>query len=202
VYASAGRTLLHRSAPAGYVEEWTSLLSQPIPKSTVTDSTSTTPSVLIFRLEEEWFALPVEAIKEVTPVCPIHTLPHRSNDILLGVVNIRGEILICVSLGNILGIQSSRWKFPNPDIKNHFNSVLYRRMVVLEMQENRWVFTVDEIYSIQRIQESEVVDAPTVIAKTPDTYTKRIVNWQDKKINFLDRELLFYELLFSTISRP
>jgi chemotaxis-related protein WspD len=46
------------------------------------------------------------------------------------------------------------------------------------------------------------VDAPTVIAKTPDTYTKRIVNWQDKKINFLDRELLFYELLFSTISRP
>jgi chemotaxis-related protein WspD len=209
VYAAAGRALLHREAPSGYVEEWTSLLTQTIGTSTAiegnrhsTNTTNSIPSVLIFRLEEEWFALPVWAIKEVTSLCPIHTLPHRSNDILLGVVNIRGEILICISLANILGIKSSVWKLHHKGAKNGVNSVLYQRMVVMEIQDNRWVFGVDEIYSIQRIQESELVEAPTVITKTPDTYTKKIINWQDKKISFINHELLFYELLFSTISRP
>lgn len=210
IYASAGRALLQREAPAGYESEWTSLLMQPFPTAKVREiieydnlnPKASTTSVIVFRLEEEWFALPVWTIKEVTSLCPIHTLPHPSNDILLGIVNIRGEILICISLSNILGLRASNWKTHVNDKKSDLNPVLYQRLVVMEIQENRWAFVVDEIFSIQRIPKDELVEAPTVVTKTPDTYTKKIINWQDKKVNLLDNELLFYELLFYTFSRP
>jgi chemotaxis-related protein WspD len=75
-------------------------------------------------------------------------------------------------------------------------------MVVMEIQDNRWVFTVDEISTVQALQSSEFYEAPTVITKTPDTYTQKIIYFQDRKVNYLDQELLFYELLFNTFSRP
>ena len=34
----------------------------------------------------------------------IHSLPHRRQGIVLGLVNVRGELLICVSLARLLGI--------------------------------------------------------------------------------------------------
>jgi chemotaxis-related protein WspD len=213
VYAAAGRTLLHRESPIGYIEEWTNLLSQPLPKSQINYTETTTLSqrtehkldlacILMFRLETEWFALPIGVIKEVTPMCPVHTLPHRSNDILLGIVNIRGEILICISLSNLLRLKPVAWKNSSIVPRQDKSPTTYQRMVVMEIQDNRWVFTVDEIYSVQRLKTDDLFDAPTVITKTPDTYTKKIIQLQDKKVNFLDSEMLFYELLFYTFSRP
>ena len=152
----------------------------------------------MFRLEEEWFALPVVLIKEVTAICPIHILPHRSNDIILGIVNIRGEILIAVSLRNLLGLRPMAWNDNSAKVK----PITYKRMVVMEIQDNRWVFSVDEISTVQALQSGEFYEAPTVITKTPDTYTQKIIYFQDKKVNYLDQELLFYELLFNTFSRP
>ncbi|PSF35281.1 chemotaxis protein CheW [Aphanothece hegewaldii CCALA 016] len=212
VYAAAGRTLLHRESPVGYIEEWTHLVSQPLPKRAKKYTETTTFSqkiehkldlscVLIFRLETEWFALPIGVIKEVTSLCTVHTLPHRSNDILLGVVNIRGEILICVSLSNLLQLKPVAWKNSSLS-KNNASPKTYQRMVVTEIQDNRWVFIVDEIYSVQRLKTDDLSNVPTVITKTPDTYTQKIIQLEDKKINFVDSEMLFYELLFYTFSRP
>jgi len=210
VYASAGRALLQREAPAGYVDEWTYLLAQTFPQTSppVLDNAlslsqqvpigHSNQKVIMFRLEEEWFALPVLLIKEVTAICPIHILPHRSNDILLGIVNIRGEILIAVSLRNLLGLRPMTWGGNSAKVK----PITYKRMVVMEIQDNRWVFTVDEISTVQALQSSEFYEAPTVITKTPDTYTQKIIYFQDRKVNYLDQELLFYELLFNTFSRP
>jgi chemotaxis-related protein WspD len=214
IYASAGRALLQRDAPSGYVEEWTQLLAQPLPQKTPTlqaeslalqknDASAQNHSkVIMFRLEEEWFALPVWVIKEVTPICPIHTLPHRTNEILLGIVNICGEILIAVSLRNLLGLKPIHRPKSVSSTKSSLKPITYPRMVVMNIQENRWVFTVDEISTVQSLGAEEFHDAPTVITKTPDTYTKKIIYFQDKKVNFLEQELLFYELLFYTFSRP
>jgi len=55
---------------------------------------SNTVSVLIFRLGVEWFGLSAKLFKEVTQTKKIHTVPHRSNQIFLGVVNVRGELLL------------------------------------------------------------------------------------------------------------
>ena len=74
-------------------------------------------------------------------------------------------------------------------------------MIVIEIQSNRWVFPVDEILGVYRFSSQQLQDTPVVISKTPDTYTKRIISLEGKNINYLDYELVFYELLFYTLNR-
>ncbi|HAC65774.1 MAG TPA: chemotaxis protein CheW [Cyanothece sp. UBA12306] len=219
VYGAAGRTLLQREAPEGYIEEWGMILSQEWTKQDQQKSrsdsalqTTKTKSneilcLTIFRVGQEWLALPVSVIKEITPCCPVHILPHRSNHVFLGIVNIRGEILMCISLKDLLGLPDTQESFIKKGKSltkaetSSINPVVYQRMIVIEIQENRWVFPVDEISDIHRLTPEQLGNTPVVISKTPDTYTKKILHLEDKQINFLDHELVFYELLFYTLNR-
>ena len=36
---------------------------------------------------------------------PVHRIPHRSNDVLIGLVNLRGQLQLCVSLHGLLGVE-------------------------------------------------------------------------------------------------
>lgn len=47
-------------------------------------------SVLVFRVGEEWMAADIALLVEIGEMRPIHTIPHRTNEILSGLVNIRG----------------------------------------------------------------------------------------------------------------
>ena len=58
-----------------------------------------THSVVIFRIGAEWLALPTPVFKEVAELRAIHSLPHRRGGVVLGLANVRGELLVCVSLG-------------------------------------------------------------------------------------------------------
>ena len=143
---------------------------------------------MIFRLGGEWLALPVRLFQEVTQPCVIHSIPHRTNELFLGLVNIRGEILMCVSLNHLLDLEIIA------DSTHHVNSVVPQRMVVVGTTEERWVFTVDEVCGVHRFQPHELQATPVVISKATEAYTKGVIHWQDQKVNYLDSELLFYTL--------
>ncbi|MGK7955753.1 MAG: chemotaxis protein CheW, partial [Crocosphaera sp.] len=215
IYRGAGRTLLQRDSPEGYVEEWTDILAQDwqqasakaqekesglVKQESISDELI---GLIIFRVCQEWLALPAWVVKEITHVHTIHTLPHRSNHVFAGIVNIRGEILMCILLRNLLSLSLGDLN----DKNNNFNSVasivpvVYQRMIVMEIQSNRWVFPVDEILGVYRFSSEQLQDTPVVISKTPDTYTKKILTLEGKNINYLDYELVFYELLFYTLNR-
>src|SRR5205807_2699109 len=72
VFAAASRRFLDAPSPEAYLEEWTARLTSPI-EETATDL----QSVLIFRLGEEWLALRVQVLLEVSNPRPIHRIPHR-----------------------------------------------------------------------------------------------------------------------------
>ena len=60
-----------------------------------------TVSVLLFRLGDEWYALEVECVHEIYTeyvVTPLPCLP----EFVLGVVNIRGEIISVTDLGQLM----------------------------------------------------------------------------------------------------
>ncbi len=216
VYRGAGRTLLQRNAPEGYVEEWTDILAQDwrqatekaeqkgsslVKKETVSDEIV---ALIIFRVSQEWLALPAWVVKEITHIHPVHTLPHRSNHVFAGIVNIRGEILMCILLRNLLALPPVDLNEKNDNNSQDSSSivpVVYERMIVIEIQSNRWVFPVDEILGVYRFSSKQLQDTPVVISKTPDTYTKKILTVEGKNINYLDYELVFYELLFYTLNR-
>ncbi len=160
---------------------------------------SKTVSVLIFRLGVEWFGLSAKLFKEVTQTKRIHTVPHRSNQIFLGVVNVRGELLLCISLRHLLGLGTTDSQLKNAPKPTHLSPVVYQRMIVMAKDGNSWVFPVDEVYGIERLNVQELqntvaVNAKSINPKSNGVYTEALIKWKDGLINLLDDQLLFYTL--------
>jgi chemotaxis-related protein WspD len=184
VYAAGGRSLLEREPPADYLREWTQALAETKDE----DQSEDTLSVLIFRLGREWLALPTHVCQEVAEMRPIHNLPHRSGPVLLGLVNIRGQIRLCVSLKELLGVE------PADDSGRTTNHRNPRCLVVIAEGRDHWVLLVDEIHGIQRFHLNAVRDAPVTVAKAAPRLTKGVIDWRDTGVGYLDDELLFLAL--------
>ena len=193
---TADRSLLDRAIPLDYLQEWTRLLAQPLEAQAETaiaqddileiGQAGKSLSAMIFRLGSERFALPVRVLQEVTRPVPIHALPHRSNANFLGLVNIRGEILPCVSLSEFLQVETP--------IDPTYSRINLRRMIVAGHQEIRWVFPVDEVHRVFRFHPDEIRESPVVIAKAHHSYTQGILQWFDTKVNYLDADRLLTTL--------
>ncbi len=193
VYATAGRNLLERDVPIEYLDEWTATIATPLDqmvktlnlaegdRQSVTES-SNAFSVILFRLGDEQFALSVGVLHEVTHPGAIHRLPHRTNDSFLGLISIRGEILMTISLSHFLGLKTVE------------NSSSLSRLLVVGHHDRKWVFPVDEVYRIHRVEASRLKAVPVVVSQASESYTQGIIDWQTKKVNYLDADLLFYTL--------
>ncbi|MDZ7969617.1 MAG: chemotaxis protein CheW [Nostoc sp. DedSLP03] len=194
VYSTAGRYLLERSISEDYRHQWTELLakSRTDENSQISHTLTTTQiTVVIFRLQREWLALSAQIFKEISPASVVHTIPHRSNQILRGLVSIRGELLLCISLSDLLNLETAETAVQTP------SSVVYSRMVVLEKADKTWVFGVDELYGVHRFHRDELQDPPKSLTQT---YTKGLFHWQpsgsqmERSVSYLDDELLFTTL--------
>ena len=203
VYAAVGDSLLEREPPADYLEDWINVLEDKSDTLDIYDGVQTiirtdaAISIIIFRLGNERLALPVKILQEVTHPCVIQPLPHRSNELFLGLVNIRGEILLCASLSYLLHIETTEINLSDKTNKKEISStksINLQRMIVAGTAEDKWVFPVDEVHGIFRFHLQELQETPVVISKSAEGYTKGIVYWEGEKVNFLDFDLLFCTL--------
>lgn len=96
---------------------------------------------------------------------------------------------MCISLRDLLGLENQNKPQTSKSV-----SVAQERMVVVEKNEDRWVFSVDEVSSIQRFHPYQFRPAPAVVAQSKEAYTKSVIDWQNKKVSYLDDELLFYTI--------
>ena len=199
VYSSAGVRLLDRPFPDGYRQEWTAHFAREKQKQIPPTRTS----AIIFRINSEWLALPTQAFQEVAEHRPIHSLPHRRRGTVLGLVNIRGELLICVDLGRLLGLapssQPSSSSFssstldPRPFALRTPHSALPTegRLLVVSWEGQRLVFPVDEIEGIYRFQAQELKEPPATVARSSQGHMQGLLLWQQKTIGVLAAESLF-----------
>ena len=176
------RHLLDRPPEEDYIEEWTSLLA-----SRKEDEDKKEISVVIFRLGSEWLALTTVTFAEVAQERPIHRIPHRSSRLLLGIVNLRGQLTLCVDMKNILEIEEE--KLP---VKKE--GKIYKRMVAIQKGKNRWIFPVDEVYGVYHCDINRVENVPVTAAKSKVNYMKGIIEWNHHRVGYLDDELLFLNL--------
>jgi chemotaxis-related protein WspD len=213
VYANAGRGLLEREINADYMQEWAELLAKPSSERIGKRATETI-AVAIFRLGREWLALSASLFKQVTSPSPVHTLPHRSNQILRGIVNVRGQLLLCISLGDLLHVEmgtatiadvrsnalskhnqnSNRTMTTDLVTTSEISPIVYRRLLVIEAQGGSWAFEVDEFYGIQQFASEELRSAPAVVAEATETYTSSIVSWRGLNVSYLDEQRLLHTL--------
>lgn len=190
VFTQAGRNLLERELPPEYMQEWTQVLAGKKDMHA-----AGTLSVLIFRVEQEWLALPSLLFAEVIEQAKIHRLPHRPNPVLLGVANVHGEVQLCVSLQALLGIERASKQFAAENGKTRESGHhLPKRMLVVDKEDERWVFPVSEIYGIQRIYPSQLAPPPVTVSKSGAGFSKGIFHWKDNHVALLDEDSIFYKL--------
>jgi chemotaxis-related protein WspD len=181
VVAAAARRFFDRPAPPGYLESWGELLAQPI--ATVDGGAL---SVLVFRLGDEWMALPAAALAEVAPLRKMHRVPHRSDAVLAGIVNIRGQLELCLRLARLLGLDQTS--------EAALSAAAEPRLIVVdrpgEPGRNRWVFTVDEVAGIHRVPRQELSAPPSTVSHAARQATAGIFAWREETVALLDEARL------------
>ena len=184
VFSAAGRRVLERRLPEEYEIEWSEAYAEQKKQDI-----SVTESVTVFRLGEEWMALPTAAIDQITNVCAVHSIPHRPNPVLRGLVNLHGQLQICVSLGHLMEIEKGMAYNEQIDKQRY-----YPRMVVMQDRGRRYVFTVSEVKGTCRYNPAQLKDAPATVSQATGTYTQGIIEWEGHDVACLDAELLIYSL--------
>jgi chemotaxis-related protein WspD len=190
IYAAAGRDMLNQPLPSGYQESWAVALGMPKESVTVSELRS----VAIFRLRDEWFGLSAAAFQAVTTIVPIRRIPQRSNDVLLGLVNISGELQLCISLADLLGLPQMSGASGKNSSDTTIQQLTYARMVVIQLGAARWVFPVDDIYGIERFGIDAIKTAPTNVSQLADRLTQGVIEWRGQFVSYLDDQRLSHSL--------
>lgn len=187
-YSAAGRQILQREMPSSYRADWTRLIA--VQKQ---HRQPHTESIVIFRLGDEWLSIPSRIVREITSSKPIRRLPHSRKNIIKGLVNMRGELQICISLGGILDLEKG-------EQPRRFGSVgIADRMVLISNDEHQFVFPVTEVHGLHRHHPSELQATPATVSKSKATYTRGVLRWNDEHVACLDAELLFHTLSRSLV---
>ena len=182
VFGNAGRGLLDREPPADYLSDWTRVVA-----SEVEAQAAQAESVLLFRIQGEWLALSTHLFKELLEERVVCRVPHRSDEVFLGLVNVQGETQLCISLSNFLRLE-------NGEVADQISHIVYPRMAVVEKDGSRWVFPLDEVHDVYRFHADEVLEVPSTVAKATAAFTRGIIRWQDRDVGYLDDEQLFTAL--------
>jgi chemotaxis-related protein WspD len=181
VYSAAGVKLLQQALPVEYREERTAqyAIQQPYRESSRS-------SVVVFRLGAEWLALPTWLLQEVAEQRPIHSLPHRRNGVVLGLTNIRGELMLCLSLSRLLGLTEVG---AQDRARN-----AYQRLLVLNWQEISGAFAIDEVVGPQRIHPEALKPPASTVLQGKPGFTRGVFYWKTRAVGLLDPERLLAAL--------
>ena len=182
VYSAAGRRLLDREHPDDYREEWTTLLAT---RQEAEQGESV--SFIVFRLQEELLALKTIFFQEATEAAIPHGIPLRTGEMFKGIVNVNGELLLCVDLATLLGITGNGGGGAT-------NGKVYPRLVVISRDGQRFAFSADEVLGVHRFPLANLQELPSTVSRSIRALTVGILPWQERTVGLLEEEKLFAAL--------
>lgn len=111
---------------------------------------------LAFELEGETYVVPILVVREVIKVPALTEIPRGGRD-LLGVINIRGEVLAVFDVKQRLRLVESvpRYAGPSPEVAAERAS----RIVILKREDSDVGFLVDRVRGVVRFRVS-TLEAP------------------------------------------
>lgn len=179
VFERGAHALLDRDPPAGYVEEWTQLLAREKEvEARFTDA------VLVFRIGAEWLALPARQCVEIVALRAIRRIPHRSNQILLGLASVRGELLLCFSLAALLSLEPA----------GNTGAKALPRLIVARKDHFSIAVSVDEVLGLLKYNKDAVQAIPATVAHAVPKFSRGMLVEGRRKIGLLDEDLIFHAL--------
>lgn len=138
-----------------------------------------TLQIIVFRLGNQEYGLPIDQIKEVVITPPITKVP-LSASYIKGVANVRGNILAVVDLAQRLGLPHSNDEF---GVTNKHNYTL-----VIESEHIKMGILVKDVPNTLTINDSQIDNAPKLLNDTfaDKSYINAIVKLQDRLIILID----------------
>ncbi|WP_175651214.1 chemotaxis protein CheW [Pseudomonas sp. Marseille-P9899] len=135
------------------------------------------PSLLLFRLGEEWLALATRCLAEVSPMQPVHSLPHQRSRVLQGVANVRGALVPCLSLPDLLGLEVA------PAAAS--SARVMPRMLIVSASGGAVVLPVDEVDGIHALDQGLNGEAVN-----ENRFTRQVLQWRGRSVRILDEDHL------------
>ncbi len=134
---------------------------------------------LVFRVGQAWLAFPATSLREITEPSVIRSVPHRPREILLGLVNVRGELHPCVSLHTLFGEEAAAHRLPDRALPG--GAVGGRRLGVSGRSSGRHA----------RRRRQEIEPLPVTLTNVAVVYTQGLFHSGDKTVAIIDENLLF-----------
>ncbi|MBR8310681.1 chemotaxis protein CheW [Burkholderia cenocepacia] len=182
VYASNAAKLLERPLDVAEMTDVTRRMSAFGTAHASDDDDVARHAALAFRVADEWLALPIGVLREIAGTRPIHSLPHRRNSAVRGVVNIRGTLRIAISIGALLGLDAG---------KAGSDDGRFTRLLVAAHQGEPVVFPVDEVEGVLRFGASDWVPVPATVGRASAGLSRGVLSWRGKSVGLLDDDRLF-----------
>jgi chemotaxis-related protein WspD len=181
VYSDAGLRLMDRSLPSNYRTEWTQHFAKEKSAPEIGNS-----SAVMFRIQSIWLALPTHHFQEIAEKRPIHSVPNRPGGIVLGLANVRGELVTCVSLAHLLQIERTA--------SLETVRIDYQRLLVVVWETCKLAFPVHEVHGPHRFHPQQLKDTPATTGLATPRYTPVMLDWENRAVGLLDAGLLLSNL--------
>jgi len=142
IFSDAARTLFDRESDVDATDQWQ--------RDDATQDSHA--AALVFRLGHQWLGLPPALVAEVAARQPIRRLAHRTTGKLEGVVNVRGELHLCVALGELLGLGARSEA-----------SGTARMVLVSDSDSEILAFRCEEVAGLQHYPKNSLEPAPDTL---------------------------------------
>ncbi len=135
--------------------------------------------VIVFKIGDQYYGIDVKYVQAAEKVTGITYIPNVASH-LKGIINLRGTLYPVYSL---------RRKFGLEDINPKETQLLLIKLPTLNIG-----IEIDAMDVIQRLDEKDIFDVPSVIKSVKETrYFGEVINLKDKLVLVIDPNLLLTE---------
>ena len=131
---------------------------------------------MVFSLGKENYGIPLLTVKEVIPLPELTPIPF-SKSYVLGIMNLRGQVLTVLDLRTKFGIKS------NEDAENV--------VIICEIPPLQLGVLVDSIETVITLSPNDITPKPESLVSANSRYVSGIMEKKDELILFLDIEKCF-----------
>lgn len=160
------------------VREILRLRAESLAQTQEEETSHETESLLLFRLGEEWYAFPIDGVREIYNEYTVTRIP-RVPEFILGVVNVRGEIVSVTDLGTLIRVPSRT----QLDISSELPSA-----IIISKHGCVTAVVVDEIGDILDVPRASIEPALSTLNKSQAEYVSGSVYVDDRLIGIVNLE--------------
>jgi len=145
--------------------------------------------VLSFYLHQKMFGLDINLVKEISRRVEYSHVPD-SDPTVVGLMNLRGQIVTLFDLSRILGLTSMGFEHN----KNEKSIVKNTACIILKSQgnsSNQVGFLIDDSGDVLDIQHDWCEKTPANVEEVRGEYISEVVKLQEKLLLILDAERVF-----------